>query len=35
MDVGQKASKEQSQNQSNKAAQAQDKAPAKSAGMKK
>ena len=35
MDVGHKASKEQSQNQSNKAAQAQDKAPAKSAGMKK
>ena len=35
MDVGQKASKEQSQNQSNKAAQVQDKAPAKSAGMKK
>lgn len=35
MDVGQKNGKEQSQSQSNKASQAQDKAPAKSAGMKK
>lgn len=35
MDVGQKSGKEQSQNQSNKAPQTQDKAPAKSAGMKK